>query len=327
MTYFGIVGQIPILDYFFAKNPIYRMGPPAFDGAVQKSAQYLFNRYKDNAKAGEQEVEKGQSLSHGKRDPDFLDKYIEAKQQHPDVVDDAQILSYQLINVIAGADTTSNALSAILYHALKNPRVWSRLEAEILAAANEKESHEDNAPSAITILPFKTTHTHLPYLSAVIREGMRMHPAVGMPLERHVPASLSSPFHLPSDPHVLPAGTTVGLSPYIIARNRAVFGEDADVFRPERWLHEGGESKAEFDERLRKMNAADLTFGAGSRICIGRFVAALEIEKVISEVVRRYRVRLVEDEEEEGEETGEGWKVVNNFFMYVEGFVVKLEKR
>lgn len=73
---------------------------------------------------------------------------------------------------------------------------------------------------------------------------MRMHPGVSYPLERVVPeggAELCGAH--------LPAGTIVGVNPAVIHRNQDIFGEDADQFRPERWLDEEARVK-EMDRHL-----------------------------------------------------------------------------
>ena len=58
--------------------------------------------------------------------------------------------------------------------------------------------------------------------NAVVREAMRLHPGIGMALERVVPAG-----GLPlKDGRVVPPGTVVGLNPWVIHRDRGVYGED-----------------------------------------------------------------------------------------------------
>jgi len=64
-----------------------------------------------------------------------------------------------------------------------------------------------------------------------MKEAMRMHPGVAFPLERVVP---TGGVQL-CDKHI-PAGTIVGINATVIHRNTDIFGEDADTFRPERWL-------------------------------------------------------------------------------------------
>ena len=103
LDYFALVGQIPILDFFLDKNPIIRMGPPSFSFITQLSIKFLQARL-----TGEDQ--------HDPSKPDFLDKFLEAKKTHPDIVDDLMVISYFLINMIAGADTTAITLRAVIYY-------------------------------------------------------------------------------------------------------------------------------------------------------------------------------------------------------------------
>lgn len=77
----------------------------------------------------------------------------------------------------------------------------------------------------------------LEYLGACCNEGMRLHPSVGMTLPRHVPAGgavISGKW--------FPGGTRVGVNAAVLHRNKAIFGEDADHFVPERWFRDGAAS-------------------------------------------------------------------------------------
>jgi cytochrome P450 len=119
----------------------------------------------------------------------------------------------------------------------------------------------------------------LPYLDAVIRESMRLNPGIAMVFERVAP---EGGYTLP-DSRYIPAGTKVGINPAVTNRDYTVFGEDADVFRPDRWLKRDGESDEEYQERHRRMNdTCDFVFGGGGRICMGRYLAMLEIKKLIA---------------------------------------------
>lgn len=66
---------------------------------------------------------------------------------------------------------------------------------------------------------------------ATMKEAMRMHPAVGFPLERFVPAEGAEVCGV-----MLPAGTNISISAPVVHMNTDVFGIDAAEFRPERWL-------------------------------------------------------------------------------------------
>lgn len=87
----------------------------------------------------------------------------------------------------------------------------------------------------------------IPYLEAVMREAMRMHPGVGMPLEHYV-----SKGGLTVNGHYLLPGIMVGINAWISGMGKTVYGEDAEVFRPERWLQEDGEDEAVYEERFCK---------------------------------------------------------------------------
>ncbi|KAE8374016.1 cytochrome P450 [Aspergillus bertholletiae] len=297
MDYFSLVGQLPILDHLLDKNPIYRIGPPAFGNITNISVQHLLHRLQ------------GKDASyHNAQKPDFLDRFIDAKKSHPSIVDDNQIISYLMINMIAGADTTAITLNAVIYFALKNPRVWLRLQEEVVACQSNLEA----APSAV---PYNVASS-LPYLNAVVREAMRMHPGVSMTLERYVPPGGVT---LPDGQHI-PQGCIVGMNPYVIGRNQSVWGEDADVFRPERWLRDDShESEEEYQARLRLMNRSDLAFGGGSRVCIGRNLGLLEVYKVIATLILRYKIELAHPHRD--------WKTHNSFFVRQEGVDVKLARR
>ncbi|KAJ5683485.1 cytochrome protein [Penicillium macrosclerotiorum] len=295
MDYFTMVGQMPILDHLLDKNPVYRIGPPSFGNITNISIQHLMDRLQ--GKDGDY---------HDPQKPDFLDKFIEAKEKFPDVVNDMQIISYLMINMIAGADTTGITLNAALYFSLKNPRVWSRLRSEIPAY---------DPTSTNSVVSFKHAR-ECQYLEAVVREAMRCHPAVAMLLERYVP---EGGLTLPTG-QCIPAGCVVGMNPYILGRNKSVWGEDAEEFRPERWLWDDSqESQEEFQERLRVMNNADLAFGGGSRVCIGKNLALLEVYKVLATLVSRYDMKLAQPDK--------NWATHNSFFVRQEDIKVKISRR
>ncbi|KAH6641299.1 cytochrome P450 [Chaetomium tenue] len=116
-----------------------------------------------------------------------------------------------------------------------------------------------------------------------------------------------------------PGGTVLAFNPYIINRNAGVWGADAHAFRPERWLRGAGEGEGQFAARLRAMNDADLSFGAGSRMCIGKHLGLMQVYKVVATVVLGYEVELVRPEGE--------LRVVNSWFPRQEGLEVRMVRR
>lgn len=215
---------------------------------------------------------------------------------------------YLMINMGAGADTTAITMRAVVYYALRNPAVWAKLEDEVLAAGHAVPLSLKDA-------------RRLPYLDAVIKEAMRVHPAIGMTLERYVPPG---GLHLPGHGHdggpsLLPAGTMVGLNPWVVHRNSDGYGEDADAFRPERWLRDDHETEDEFRGRLRRMNDASLAFGAGGRSCIGKHISIMEIYKVVPSLIAKFQFELDDPAAE--------WKTVNSWFVRQTGIKVRMRPR
>lgn len=259
---------MPWLDYLFIKNPI---RVKLFGGKTGPVAQFARDRLNER-------LNQDEKIPKSSNEPkDFLTRFLEAKTTHSDIVDDRQVFSYTVTNMFAGSDTTAISLRAVLYYTLKNPLV--------LASLNEELSNV----SATGHLSFPVTWKQsqsLPYLDAVIKEALRLHPAVGLPLERLVPAA---GLQLPNGPF-LPSGTIVGASPWIIHRDQTIFGADANEFNPDRWLQKEGETESEFKRREKGMVRATFTFGAGSRTCIGKNVSLLEIYKVVPSLIWRYEV-------------------------------------
>lgn len=83
------------------------------------------------------------------------------------------------------------------------------------------------------------------------------------------------------DGKFVPAGVRVAPSGWAMTRNKAMFGGDAELFRPERWLEAAAESEARLTEMRRTV---ELVFGYGRWACAGKPIAFLELNKVFVEV-------------------------------------------
>lgn len=197
----------------------------------------------------------------------YLDKFINLKDQYPDMVDNNQLVGWLMLNVLAGGDTTSCTMRAVVYYLAKAPEAYHKLIAELDAA-------QLSLPAQWKDIKF------LPYLDAVLREAVRLCPSIAMVFERVVP---TSGFTLP-DGRFIPAGTKIGINPAVTNRNKEIFGEDADDFNPDRWLTE------DKDSLKRMRDTGDFTFGAGSRVCMGRYFAQLELYKLFATLYSLYDV-------------------------------------
>ncbi|KAK0649763.1 cytochrome P450 [Cercophora newfieldiana] len=291
IDYLGLCGQMPWLDYWLDKNPIYALGPPNIANVTGIAIQSMTARLK------------GEDKNFVSEKPDFLQYFIESKSTHPEIVDEGKIIGYLLLNLIAGADTTAITMRALFYHSLKNPRVFNKLQDEV-------RSHFEPFQPA----PHAKARA-LPYLDAVVRETLRYHPAVSMIMERIVPpGGLTLP-----DGSVVPAGSLVGMNPYIVGRNKSIFGEDADDFNPDRWLQKDGETDLQFDERMKLWNTAHLTFGGGSRICLGRNLSLMEVWKVVPTLIATFDIAL--------ENPNEVWWTCSRWFCRNRGLSCRLRRR
>lgn len=80
-TYLVTVGMYPALDHLLDKNPIHRIGPPTYTSIADLAVKLLTDRLT------------GQDAHDAKENTDFMDLYIEAQGQYPDIVDNQMIVS------------------------------------------------------------------------------------------------------------------------------------------------------------------------------------------------------------------------------------------
>ena len=219
------------------------------------------------------------------------------------------------MNINAGSDTVASTTRAIFHYLFTNPASLGKLRTEL-----DKAKADGRIQSTC---PTWHESLILPYLNAVIKEGLRLNPALGLPLERVVPETgltLTStttetpPLHLPS-------GTVVGINPYVQHRLCPLFasqtpsGEaaypDLEAWQPERWL-------TKHEEESKEMEHAVLTFGAGKRSCLGKNIAMLELSKVVPALVLNFDFELID---------GAEWKVVNKWTLEQSGLKVSVRER
>ncbi len=196
---------------------------------------------------------------------DLLDKYIAGGEKRGDKLPVEAIPRVVTSTTSAGFDTTAFTMTAVLYYLRKTPEAATKLCEELRAASL-------SAPPQ-----FRETQ-HLKYLGAVIKEAMRLYPFLQLLLERTVPAggcTISGQY--------LPHCTVVGCHASIVHTDSTFYGPDSNEFRPERWLIED-------KPQLLAMERAQLGFGNGKRICLGRHLAELEMKKVISRIIMAFDV-------------------------------------
>ncbi|TVY21774.1 Cytochrome P450 monooxygenase gsfF [Lachnellula arida] len=198
------------------------------------------------------------------------------------------------VAMVAGNDTVSISLTVILYHLAKNPSSLARLQHDLDEAAK-------NGALSPTIA-YKEAIS-LPYLVAIINEGFRIHPLFGYPVPRVVPKGGAEVCG-----RWWPEGTELGTSCGVPEKNKAIFGEDAESWRPERWLVEKEKAARMWDEVC--------AFGIGSRACIGQHIAQAEMTKLVAQFLLEFNI-----------ETASEWDCLERWFNKPQNICIKVTRR
>lgn len=134
-----------------------------------------------------------------------------------------------------------------------------------------------------------------------------MHPGVGFPLERFVPAegAVICGRHLPG-------GTNISMSAPTLHYNKSIFGVDANEFRPERWLEAT-------PDQLKNMDRSFLAFGYGARTCIGKNISIMEMGKFVPQVLRHFHIEWASEKPE--------WETHAAWFWKQSEIIVKLSEK
>ncbi|AIN97801.1 cytochrome p450-like protein [Leishmania panamensis] len=182
------------------------------------------------------------------------------------------VLDHVVNFLFAGHDTASHTMEFLFALLGANKEVQDRLY----------EALEDLMPSICTC-PTVEELMECDYLVAVVKEALRMYPAAPI-----IYRDAAEDVYLPESRVVIPKGMTVVITLFSLQRNTHVYGDDVDVFRPERWLYEEGEAL-----RKRCGRCGYIPFSCGKRSCIGQEFGYLELLIVTALLVRHLKMELV----------------------------------
>ncbi|OQV07558.1 hypothetical protein CLAIMM_11974 [Cladophialophora immunda] len=288
--YFARIGQLPGLHPYLLGNTwlasLYIKFVPGASDSMGALFQFI-----------EKEIDRYDQVEQQADRTDFLAQ-LRAKDD-PERPNFKRDLMNHLSNpVLAGGETTGISLRSCIYHIVKHPEVKKKVTDEI-----DQADREGKLSAYITY----DESQRLTYVQAAIKEALRVHPPTSFPLERVIPPEGAEILG-----HKLPGGVVIGTMAPLMHQNKEVYGEDADEYRPERWFDQD-------TERLKLMDRTFTTFGHGTRGCIGRPIAMLEITKLIPEIFRRYQVDWASDKEE--------WDTQAYWFWMNDGLVLKFEPR
>ena len=168
--------------------------------------------------------------------------------------------------LFAGVDTTSNTMQWVLYMLAKNPEKQKILRREVLSVVGNST--------------FATPETlaRMPYLKAWLRETLRLYPVLSTIPRRPKEDIILGGYHIPG-------GTAqVEFLVHQMGRDESIF-EDAEAFKPERWLRNKDITLIESAEAF-----ASLPFGFGTRMCLGRRIAELELHLLMARIVQQFDI-------------------------------------
>ncbi|KAL3743682.1 hypothetical protein ACJRO7_018881 [Eucalyptus globulus] len=194
---------------------------------------------------------------------DILSRFLQVTETDQTYLRDI-ILNF----IIAGKDTTAATLSWFIYMLCKHPTIQEKVAREVKQMSNVKEI-SDFSSCAASMGEEALEKMH--YLHATITETLRLYPALP------VDAKICFSDDVFPDGFNVREGDMVSFQPYAMGRMKFIWGDDAEDFRPERWLDSNGVFQPESPFKF-------TAFQAGPRICLGKEFAYRQM-KIFSAVL------------------------------------------
>jgi cytochrome P450 len=171
--------------------------------------------------------------------------------------------------LLAGHETTANALSWTLYLLAQHPRWRQEAYDEVVGVLGR--------PTSDTTVLAAETLQRLDLVTRVFQEAMRLYPPIWIMERRVLEDDVIGGYHIP-------AGSSLEISPYVTHRHPE-FWESPERFDPNRFTNPRSAGRPQY---------AYLPFGGGQRLCIGSHLAMLEARVIVSRVLQRFRLELVQ---------------------------------
>ena len=224
-------------------------------------------QHEEKTRLTREKMEKRMELG-SKLDQDDFFGHILTKKEYAGL---AELESQANTLIVAGSETTSTFMAGVTYYLLKSPSAAQRLTAEVRSAFSTAAEIDG------------TSTKDLPYLGAVIEEGLRMFPPAPFGLARVCPGAYI-------DGHFVPPGTVVGTDDWSTAHSER-YWHRASEFLPERWLDQDAGGAKEFanDDR-----SASRPFSLGPRACLGVNLAWLEMRMILAQLFYTWDLTMLE---------------------------------
>lgn len=218
------------------------------------------------------------------------------RSTHSESLSNDDLNAELLMMMVAAPDTTSALICSVVNQVLQHPDVHKKLVLEITAATDAGELDQPVA----TFTQIK----NLPFFAACIQESARLFPSIPVLLPRRV-----SKGGLVLKGFFIPEGTAIGASAAVVNRDPNVFGPDAEIFRPERWLEQS--------DRVAQMHRLIFSWGCGTRKCSGKSLALLETYKFCFQLLRGFELTSANPEEPSRKRENIGFAIYSDQFIYL----------
>ncbi|KAG6571194.1 Cytochrome P450 89A2, partial [Cucurbita argyrosperma subsp. sororia] len=230
-------------------------------------------------------------------DEDFVLSYVDTllELRHPEEenrkITDGEMVSLCSEFLAGGIDTTATTMPWIMANLVKYPEIQHKLFAEMKGVMGDRTSEEVKEEDL----------GKLPYLKAVVLEGLRRHPP-GLFLEaRGVKEDIEF------ENYLIPKTATVNFMATEMGRGADVW-EDPMAFKPERFMGGGAAAFDVTGSREIKM----MPFGAGRRMCPGYGLGILHLEYYLANMIWRFEWKAVDGDDVDLSEKVEFTVVMKN---------------
>ncbi|CAL9237048.1 unnamed protein product [Arabidopsis halleri] len=210
---------------------------------------------------------------------DILSRFLVESEKDPENMNDKYLRDIILNFMIAGKDTTAASLSWFLYMLCKNPLVQEKIVQEIrdVTSSHEKTTDVNGFIESIN----EEALDQMQHLHAALSETLRLYPPVP------VDTRCAENDDILPDGHRVSKGDNIYYIAYAMGRMTYIWGQDAEEFKPERWLKDGvfqPESPFKF-----------ISFHAGPRICLGKDFAYRQMKIVAMALLHFFRFKMADE--------------------------------
>ncbi|CAK7266093.1 hypothetical protein SEPCBS57363_001921 [Sporothrix epigloea] len=215
-----------------------------------------------------------------------------------DAISDQDIVADAALNYLsAGRDTVAQGLTWTFYMLMKNPQIVDKIRQEVQRVMSVN-GVVDDTQSGHSLDFARLTPAAMPYTMAVFYEGLRLYPPIPFEIKQVEADHLTLP-----DGTELTRGALVIWCSWALNRSRETWGNDADDFRPERWLtvapspaSSGGPAASTLPAyRLTSRSASEFpVFHGGPRTCLGKKMAESMAVQTMAAIAWSFDLELAE---------------------------------